>query len=86
MLLSEKREAAAAERENCCGSGRDDEGSEEDDNEEGGVGKGEVSSRHKSCMQDTGTGDEEQGGGEGGIRGLSKDGGGVVEAEDVQLS
>lgn len=75
-MLSEKRDAA---RENCCGSGKLDEGSEDDDKDEGGVGSGELS----SCAEATG---DALGGGEGGIRGVSYDGGGVVEAEDEQLS
>lgn len=86
MLLSEKRDAAAADRENCCGKGNEEEGSEEEEREDGGVGKGEDSSWHSPCTHDTGTGEEEHGGGEEGIIGPSYGGGGVVEAEEVQLS
>lgn len=86
LLLSEKREAAAAaERENCCGNGRDEEGSEDDERDEGGVGRGD-SSCGISPVQDTGMGDVELGGGEGGMMGVSNEGGGVVEADEVQLS
>lgn len=85
-MLSEKREAAADDRDNCCGKGREEEGSEEDERDEGGVGKGEESSWHSPCTHDTGTGEEEQGRGEEGIMGPSNGGGGVVEAEEVQLS
>ena len=84
-MLSEKREAAAAERENCCGKESEEEGSEDEEREEGGVGKGEDSSWHSPCTHDTGTG-EEQGGEEEGIIGPSNGGGGLVEAEEVQLS
>lgn len=85
MLLSENRDTAAAERENCCGKESEEEGSEEEEREEGGVGKGEDSSWHSPCTHDTGTG-EEHGGEEEEITAPSNDGGGVVEAEDVQLS
>lgn len=87
LLLSEKSEAAAAAvRENCCGSGRDEEGSEDEERDEGGVGRGDDSSRGISPAQDTGMGDVELGGGEGGMMGVSNEGGGVVEADEVQLS